>query len=111
MSIANNLDIFIKSYGDRIFIEAEAKPSRLSNFYLEYNSRYTPSVNDNTNGIIVLEEDANKWGLELRLYLNNDPGFVNVTHNRVYRKEYSFRINDKDLIWEMFELGYRIGLN
>ena len=69
MSIARDLDEFIKNSRDNVFIEAEGKPSRLKKFYTEYNEMYSPSINNNTNGIIVLEEDANKWGLELRLYL------------------------------------------
>lgn len=57
------------------------------------------------NGLIL------QWGVELRLYLNNSPEFKHATVNRKYRPEYSFRINDNDLINEMFNLGYRIGLN
>lgn len=111
MSVAQELDRFIKSSGKEVFIEAEAKPSRLRNFYEQYNSRYRPMINDNTNGIIVLEEDANKWGLELRLYLHICPSFIQTTRNTVYRSEYSYRINDVDVILEMFDLGYRIGIN
>ena len=111
MSIARNLDEFIQCTGDSIFIEAEGKPSRLKNFYNEYNSTYTPSIDNDSDGIIVLEEDANKWGLELRLYLHEKPSFVDVTKNKVYRSEYPYRINDVAIIKEMFELGYRIGRN
>ena len=111
MSLANQLDSFIKSKGVSVFIEVEAKSSRLSSFYNQYNNQYSPSVNDSTDGIIVLDENANKWGLELRLYLHNRPTFMSATKNKVYRPEYSYRINNVNLIWEMFQLGYRIGLN
>lgn len=111
MSIAYDLDEFIKASGDDIFIEAEGRPLRLRNFYSEYNSMYSPRINDSTNGIIVLDEDANKWGLELRLYLHENPSCIKATRNRVYRKEYAYRINDVDVINDMFNLGYRIGLN
>lgn len=111
MSLAKDLDCFIRESGDEVFIEAEAKPSRLRSFYTKYNSMYSPTINDSTDGIIVLEEDANKWGLELRLYLHNCPSFVQTTKNKVYRSEYPYRINDVDLIWELFDLGYRIGIN
>ena len=56
MSIARDLDEFIKNSRDNVFIEAEGKPSRLKKFYTEYNEMYSPSINNNTNGIIVLEE-------------------------------------------------------
>ena len=52
--------------GDHVFIEAEGKPSMLNNFITTYNSSYSPSITLQTDGIICLEEDANKWGLELR---------------------------------------------
>lgn len=111
MSIARDLDNFIRATGDSVFIEAEAKPSRLRTFYAEYNEKYSPAIGNGSNGIIVLEEDANKWGLELRLYLHHMPDCVHATHNSVYRGDYSYRINDVDIIKDMFDLGYRIGLN
>lgn len=111
MSISRNLDDFIKASGDNVFIEAEGRPSRLRNFYADYNSVYSPKINDNTNGIIVLEEDANKWGLELRLYLHENPDCIKAFRNRTYRNEYAYRINDVDVINDMFDLGYRIGVN
>ena len=61
--------------------------------------------------LIRSEEDANKWGLELRLYLHYNPSFIKATRNKVYRGEYGYRINDVDIIKDMFKLGYRIGLN
>ncbi|WP_440586986.1 hypothetical protein [Wujia sp.] len=110
-SIAKKLDMLIKDNGLPVFIEAEGRPSRLANFYAEYNAIYSPIINGNTDGIIVLDEDANKWGLELRLYLHFCPSGIQVTRNRVYRKEFEYRINDVDVILELFNLGYRIGLN
>ena len=97
MSLAKQLDTFIKDSGNDIFIEADSK--------------YSPTIDDDTEGIIVLEEDANKWGLELRLYLHNCPSFIPTTRNTVYRSDYSYRINDVAVIKEMFDLGYRIGIN
>ena len=69
------------------------------------------SISDDSDGIIVLEEDANKWGLELRLYLHHSPACIHATKNRAYRNDYEYRINDVDVIWELFEMGYRIGKN
>ena len=111
MSLANDLDAFIRSTGEDVFIEAEARPSRLESFFDEYNSRYSPNVDENSDGIICLEEDANKWGLELRLYLHQNPPRMHATYNTAYRSDYSYRINDKDVIMELFDLGYRIGQN
>ncbi len=111
MSKSNELDYFIRNNDSNVFIEAEGRPSRLKNFFAEYNSKYDPDIDNNTDGIIVLNESANKWGLELRLYLHHKPDCIASTQNNVYRVEYSYRVNDVDLIWDLFELGYRIGLN
>lgn len=111
MSLVENLDFFIKNNDSDIFIEAEGRPSRLTSFFAEYNSKYNPKIDCDTIGIIVLDEDANKWGLELRLYLHRQPDCIVSTHNTVYRSEYSYRVNNKDVIWELFDLGYRIGPN
>ena len=111
MSKARHLDAFIRENEYTIFIEAEGRPSRLKNFYQVYNRKYRPAIGDDTDGIIVLDEKANKWGLELRLYLRKKPDCIASTRNTVYRSEYYYRINDIDVISEMFDLGYRIGLN
>lgn len=110
-SLANQLDMFIRDNNDNVFIEVEGKEEQLERFICRYNSQYGCNINMGTDGIRRLGDDVDKWGVELRLYLNNSPEFKNATVNRKYRPEYSFRINDNDLINEMFNLGYRIGLN
>ena len=114
MGLASDVDNFIKITGQEVFIEAEGKPGTIQSFISEYNSRYSPAISMNMNGIIVLQEDANKWGLELRLYLHDKVGAplgVSITHNDQYRGDYSYRINDVNLIRELFDMGYRIGIN
>lgn len=114
MSLAEQIDDFFKATGQEVFIEAEAKESRIYNFISEYNSRYSPSISISDEGIIALDDDANKWGLELRCYFDERDGFpggIQVTSNRAYRSEYSYRFNDVDVIMDLFDLGYRIGLN
>ena len=114
MTRAEQIDRFFKSTEQTVFIEAEAKASRISSFIREYNSKYSPSISANSEGIISLNNDANKWGLELRCYFDDRLGFpagVKTTSNRAYRSEYSYRFNDVDIIWELFDLGYRIGMN
>lgn len=114
MSIAQELDIFIKNTNQHVFIEAEGKPDRINLFIRDYNSQFSPIINVKTSGIIKLQEDANKWGLELRLYLydvSGVPDSIEVTRNKKYRNEYPYRINDIEIIKELFKLGYRIGIN
>lgn len=62
-----------------------------------------------------MQEDANKWGLELRLYVYNRPSEkiykFGFTHNDTYRDNFSYRLSDNDIVEFLFEQGYRIGLN
>lgn len=114
MSIAEEIDDFFRKSGQKVFIEVEGKPSDIKRFISEYNVKYGGDLDKHEDGIIILKDDANKWGIELRMYFNDKTGIpsgVNVTKNRVYRSEYFFRINDVNLIRQMFSLGYKIGRN
>lgn len=93
------------------YIEAEAKMDRIQRFINEYNSVSGENININSNGIVLLQEDANKWGLELRPYVTARPAYPGFVTNRHYLPEYSFRFNDNDVIMLLFEAGFRIGLN
>lgn len=100
---------------EEFFIEAEAKPSRMRNFIAEYNETYNENLTFQDDGMIILQEDANKWGLELRLYVYNRPPEniyrLGFTHNNAYRDNFSFRLNDNDAVLFLFEQGYKIGFN
>ena len=109
-----DLNRFIKDSQQNVFIEAEGKPNVINKFIKDYNAKYSPMININTDGIIKLQPDANKWGLELRLYLHDKSGIpstLKVTRNMQYRGDYIYRINDVAVIKKLFDLGYRIGLN
>lgn len=114
MSVAKELDEFFRESRQEVFIEAEGKPKVIINFINDYNARFGHSIDEEEDGIIVLQEDADKWGLELRMYFNDKSGVpdsIHVTNTRGYRGNYSCRINDSDLIDKMFSLGYCIGKN
>lgn len=97
------------------FIEAEAKPSRMRNFIDEYNRSYNEDLSIHDDGIILLQEDANKWGLELRVYVRTCPPEnvrrLGFTHNEAYRNDFSYRLNNNEIVQYLFEQGYRIGMN
>lgn len=104
----------IKRNGDNYFIEAEGKPRTIMNFINGYNATHTPSITISSEGIITLQEDANKWSLELRLYVPVTPPADIVAlfcNNRVYRTEYTHRLNDNGLIRKLFDNGCKIGIN
>lgn len=104
----------IKHKGGRFFIEAEGKPGAMNKFIDEYNRKHTPAITINSEGIIVLKDDANKWALELRLYVPITPP-ADIAHlfggNRIYKTEYSYRLNDNSIIRELFNNNCKIGLN
>lgn len=104
----------IKCSGKSFFIEAEAMPKTMENFVNEYNRTHTPNITLNSDGIIRLQEDANKWGLELRLYVPVAPPADIAKYfgkNRVYKTEYTYRLNDNGIIRELFNNGCKIGVN
>lgn len=101
---------------DSFFIEAEATPQRMKNFIREYNRKYNDTVTlYGTDGILLLQEDANKWGLELRLYVQNRPPVavysLGFAPNDTYRSGYSYRLSENGIVTFLFDQGYRIGLN
>lgn len=104
----------MKYDGNTFFIEAEALPSTIDAFIADYNTSHVPSIARNTDGIICLQEDANKWSLELRLYVPIDPPAEIkdlFTRNTVYRNLYKYRLNNNKIIKELFAKGYKIGEN
>lgn len=113
ISMYNDLLDFLST--EECFIEAEAIPRRMNNFLRDYNARYDEALRLDDEGLIVLQEDANKWGLELRLYVNNCPSDIKArygfTRNNAYRPGFSYRLNDNDIVDFLFSQGYRIGYN
>ena len=97
MSLAEEIDAFFQSTGQRVFIEAEGKEHTIRKFISDYNANYSPSISIGDEGIISLDESKDKRGLELRCYFDDAEGFPAwdlVTHNRVYRPEYTYRFNN-----------------
>ena len=80
-----------------MFIEREKKSSKMRSFIKDYNNLYNEVLRMNDEGVIVLQDDENKWGKKLRLYFNEKSGIpdgVQVTRNSIYQPNYRFRIND-----------------
>ncbi len=100
---------------EECFIEAEGKYSALNNFICNYNANFNTNLTINDDGIIFLKDDANKWGLELRLYVRNCPPNnvrrLGFTHNDAYRNDFSYRLNNNEIVNYLFNIGYRIGFN
>lgn len=102
------------SQGLSFFIEAEGKTGDINNFIEEYNCCHSAQIDERSEGIILLQDNANKWGLELRLYVPETPPdslIAIFTRNTVYRPEYTFRLNDNTIIRALLGMGFTIGLN
>lgn len=100
---------------EECFIEAEGKLSAITTFITNYNKKFGTTLSSKDDGIILLQDDANKWGLELRLYVRTCPPEnvkkLGFTHNNAYRNNFSYRLNNNDIVNYLFGLGYRIGYN
>lgn len=95
------------------FIEAEGRPESINRFLNNYN-RTHPAVTIHNDGIRTLSDDVDKWGVELRLYVPCTPPTSirrMFTRNTVYRNEYPYRLNNNEIIYELFDRGFAIGLN
>lgn len=104
----------IKNNNGYFFIEAEAKFARMNSFINGYNSNHRDHIDIESEGIIVLQDDDNKYGLELRLYVPIEPprGILYLfSRTRGYRGEYPYRLNDNEIINFLFENGCVIGEN
>ena len=94
-------------------------PKGLENFKTRYKAATGKSVSPGSPD--HFQKQSNKWGAELRVYFNDSDAEkkfksvgVNVEH-RIdgYRAgEYTYRINDNKIWWELVELhGLRLGSN
>lgn len=104
----------IRNNNGSFFIEAEAKLARMNTFINRYNEENRIPINNNSEGIIILQDNANKYGLELRLYVPIEPPkTISQLFSRTkgYRGEYPYRLNDNDIIYALFENGCVVGEN
>ena len=104
----------IHAHGKSFFIEAEGRVDDIDNFIAGYNCSHSEQIGLYSDGIRVLKDDANKWGLELRLYVPETPpeSLIDIfTRNTVYRPEYTYRLNDNTIIKTLLGMGFKIGLN
>ncbi len=98
-------------------LEAEAKEDRLRRFFSEYRRITGEPLTDRTDGIVVLQDDADKWGLELRIYISDITDFPEeyrryLTSNTRFEEKYqayAARLNNNYLIMQLIRIGLRIG--
>lgn len=107
---------FLQSTNQDFFIEAEARKDKMLKFINRYNNDYNENVSLQSNGICLLG-DVDKWGVELRIYFNDKSNIPSPWDNRKYvlrhyrSDEFTYRLDDNDLVYFLFDNGYRIGYN
>lgn len=102
----NNLDDF--------FIEVEGRPGKLEKYIEKYNSVMDRPISMSTDGVCVLNDSDDKWGLEFRLYANERPQpplHKKFRRNHTYRPEYKYRFNSNKAIKQLLSDGFNLGYN
>lgn len=104
---------------NRIWIEAEMPNSAKTSFDTKYQ-RLTnlpvPSVSD-AYPYYVWPFGTNKWGVELRVYFLSDASMpismrrLLTDNSRKGYEMYNYRINNNDVIWELFANDFHLGMN
>ena len=102
-----------------LLLEAEVAPRAQTRFENRY--RAATGVTVSPGSPAHYQDQANKWGAELRVYFN-DPGAAamlaadgySVEHRRTgyLSGSYRYRCSDNKLWWKLVEVaGMRLGLN
>ncbi|WP_034920893.1 hypothetical protein [Gillisia sp. CAL575] len=99
------------------YIEAEVANSSLNRFerdYAEYTGNQPLPIDTNSKPYFVLGPEANKWGIELRIYFTEDniPEFLDTlstSNTRPGYEIYDRRINNNELINYLFSRGFTLG--
>jgi len=103
----------------RIWIEAEMPSSSKRNFDTRYQNLTGVSVpiTSSSYPYYVWAPGTNKWGVELRVYFQSDDTIPNCLQNivtdngRSGYEDYDARVNNNDVIWELFASGFILGEN
>ncbi len=105
---------FITGSHQQFFIEAEGREDKIDSFIAKYNTTYGRSANKLSSGICVLG-NVDKWGVELRIYFNDNTGIPtgwHIQNNNIFRNEqYNYRLDSKNLVEFLFNKGCVLGIN
>jgi len=110
---------YLDTIKNTVWIDVELKPKDKNRFdkkYVEYTGLKIPA-NTTQKPYYLLEENANKWGIELRLYFSKTELIptellqLSVKNNMHGYEQYNRRINNNEFIWKLFANGYKLGQN
>ena len=101
-------------------IHAEMHPHKVDEFRGQYNLLTRGAnlpANTNARPFYVWPENVNKYGMELRIYFRNTAPVPPVMERlytdqgKWYAKRESYRVNHSNLVLQLFECGFLLGLN
>ena len=116
MDVTSLVD-YIREKQMHVRIEIEARPDVIRRFVSNHNSRYGCSITENSSGIIKLKPDADKWGVEQRVYFTGNEDFPTdfsslLRGNNTYHSDlYPYRINHVGVVTGLFDNGFVVGDN
>lgn len=98
-------------------IEIEARENTVNNYAPTYLAKTGSAIPVGTDSVYVLANDADKWGREMRLYFTctnagTVPQFIRNLMTVGGRPGYDLwdqRLNSRDVIDELFDIGFRLG--
>lgn len=98
-------------------IEIEAKQSVINSYNHDYEALTGTSIPLGTDFVVMLNKNADKWGREMRLYFScadtrSVPQLVNeymTIGGRPGYDNWNKRLNNIDIIDELFRFGFRLG--
>lgn len=113
-----NILNYLSDSDREILIEAEMHPRVRNNFVNEYQQKtnnYPLPTRSDTLPYLVLPQDSNKYGLELRAYFVSDGNIppeldsILLDNNRPGYEKFDKRFNNNEVIYFLFENGFILG--
>jgi len=91
-------------------LDAEMRPIHQEDFENRYRQLSGNNPNNSNQNYYILDQDANKWGPELRIYFirqENVPEQIawNIRTSRP-GDIYNVRINNNELFWNLIQYGF-----
>lgn len=98
-------------------IEVEGRPSIINRYALRYAADSGLPFPIGADSITVLDENANKWGREMRIYFSTLSGSIippildglKTSQGRPGYDTWNLRLNNRDIIDDLILIGFTIG--
>ncbi|MCC6722940.1 MAG: hypothetical protein IT258_00420 [Saprospiraceae bacterium] len=98
-------------------IEIEGKRKVILKYSTDYESITGSEIDLDEDYVTLLEDDADKWGREMRIYFSCEdedalPDSINdlkTVGGRHGYEQWSHRLNNRDVIDRLFSYGFRLG--